>query len=95
MGVVIYTQEFTCAIPPARMFKALILDSHNLCPKLMPQSIKSIDILGDGGVGTIKQTNFTEGLSYKLHLIYSLMILDKCFFLVFGDTPESPIRAVE
>ncbi|XP_010259438.1 PREDICTED: major allergen Pru ar 1-like [Nelumbo nucifera] len=80
MGVVIYTQEFTCAIPPARMFKALILDSHNLCPKLMPQSIKSIDILGDGGVGTIKQTNFTEASPYK-YVKHRIDALDKENFI--------------
>ncbi|KAA8548980.1 hypothetical protein F0562_000664 [Nyssa sinensis] len=44
------------------MFKALILDSHILVPKLMPQSIKSIEFIeGDGSVGSIKQTNFTDG----------------------------------
>merc|ERR1712071_189530 len=45
-----------------RFFKALVLDSHNLIPKLLPQTIKSIKIIqGDGGAGTITQTNFTEG----------------------------------
>jgi hypothetical protein len=47
------------------MFKALILDSHNLIPNLVPQSIKSIELVqGDGGVGSIKQTNFSKGLSH-------------------------------
>lgn len=42
--------------------KASILDSHNLIPKLMPQSIKSIELIqGDGGAGSIKQINFVEG----------------------------------
>ena len=64
MGVVSFAQESESPVAPGRLFKALILDSHNLCPKLMPQWIKSIDIIqGDGGVGTIKQTNFTRGLS--------------------------------
>ena len=63
MGVHTFTQEITTPIAPARMFKALIVDSHNLVPKLMP-SIKSIEFVeGDGGVGSIKQTNFPEGLS--------------------------------
>ncbi|XP_059630136.1 major strawberry allergen Fra a 1.07-like [Cornus florida] len=44
------------------LFKTLILDSHNLIPKLMPQAIKSIDIThGNGGAGSIKQINFAEG----------------------------------
>ncbi|KAF8017471.1 hypothetical protein BT93_H2596 [Corymbia citriodora subsp. variegata] len=38
------------------------MDSHNLIPKLMPQAIKSIDVIqGNGGVGTISQINFIEG----------------------------------
>ncbi|KAK9280925.1 hypothetical protein L1049_003816 [Liquidambar formosana] len=62
MGVTTFTQEFTTPVAPCRMFKALILDSHNLIPKLMPQSIKSIEFIeGDGGVGSIKQTHFPEG----------------------------------
>ncbi|XP_030470346.1 major strawberry allergen Fra a 1.07-like [Syzygium oleosum] len=62
MGVFTFTNEYTSTIPPARLFKALVLDSYNLIPKLMPQAIKSIDIVrGDGGAGTIKQINFIEG----------------------------------
>ena len=62
MGVTIFKQEFASPVPPQRMFKALILDSHNLLHKLMPQAIQSIDILqGDGGAGTIKQINFAKG----------------------------------
>ncbi|KAM7495788.1 hypothetical protein LguiA_020202 [Lonicera macranthoides] len=67
MGITTTTQEITCAVSPSRMFKALVLDSHNLLPKLVPQSIKSIDVVhGDGvGAGTIKQTNFHEGSHFK------------------------------
>ncbi|XP_030545648.1 major allergen Pru ar 1-like [Rhodamnia argentea] len=62
MGVFTFTDVYTSTIPPKRLFKALIGDSHNLIPKLMPQSIKSIDIVqGDGGAGSIKQINFVEG----------------------------------
>ncbi|XP_031396037.1 major allergen Pru ar 1-like [Punica granatum] len=61
MGVFTFSDEFTSPIPPARLFKALIVDSHNLIPKLMPQAVKSIDIIGDGGAGSIRQINFTEG----------------------------------
>ncbi|XP_056159933.1 major allergen Pru ar 1-like [Syzygium oleosum] len=62
MGVFTFTNEYISTIPPAKLFKALVVDSHNLIPKLMPQAIKSIDIIqGDGGAGTIKQINFIEG----------------------------------
>ncbi|XP_030442866.2 major allergen Pru ar 1-like [Syzygium oleosum] len=62
MGVFTFANEYISTIPPAKLFKALAVDSHNLIPKLMPQAIKSIDIIqGDGGTGTIKQINFIEG----------------------------------
>ena len=62
MGVTKFTQEFTCPISPSRMFKALILDSSNLIPKLLPQFIKNVQLIqGDGGAGSIEQVNFTEG----------------------------------
>ncbi|KAA8536503.1 hypothetical protein F0562_028981 [Nyssa sinensis] len=77
MAVTSITQEFTTPIAPARMFKALILDSHNLVPKLMPQSIKSVEFVeGDGGVGSIKQTNFTDGSHFK-YLKHRIDTLDK------------------
>ncbi|XP_030463116.1 major allergen Pru ar 1-like [Syzygium oleosum] len=66
MGVFAFTNEYASPIPPARLFKALVLDSHNLIPKLMPQAIKSIDIIqGDGGAGSIKQINFIEASQLK------------------------------
>ncbi|XP_041017996.1 major strawberry allergen Fra a 1-3-like [Juglans microcarpa x Juglans regia] len=64
--VTTFTQEFSTSVSPAMLFKALILHSHNLVPKLVPQSIKSIEFSqGDGGVGSIKQTNFPEGSHFK------------------------------
>lgn len=87
-GVIKLSQEFTSPVDAARLFKALIIDSHNLIPKLMPQAIKSIEIIqGDGGAGTIKQINFAEGMELIKHspvkitikhqilLIYILIIL--------------------
>ncbi|CAL8991324.1 unnamed protein product [Prunus brigantina] len=66
MGVITCTDEYTSPIPPARLFKALVLDAHNLVPNLMPQAVKSIDTLqGDGRAGSIKQFNFAEGIQLK------------------------------
>ena len=63
MGVISFAQEYESPIDPGRLFKALIVDSHNLCPKLMSQSINSIEIIeGDGDVGSIKQINFAQGM---------------------------------
>lgn len=63
MGCTSLTQEIPCPIAPARMFKALIVDSNKLIPKLLPQFIASVDVIqGNGGPGTIEQVNFTEGM---------------------------------
>ncbi|KAL7618735.1 major allergen Pru ar 1 [Lactuca sativa] len=91
MGVITYTDEHTSTIPPSRIFKAAILDSHNLMPKLLPDVIKSIELIkGDGGAGSINQTNFSGGyvkhhvdevdentLTYKYSLIEGMGISDK------------------
>ncbi|KAF5783871.1 putative Bet v I/Major latex protein [Helianthus annuus] len=64
MGVLTYTDEHTSPVPPARIFKASILDSHTLMPKLLPDAIKSIEFIkGDGGAGSIKQINFSRGFA--------------------------------
>lgn len=68
MGVSTFTQEYTSLVAPSRMFKALILDSNILIPKLLPQFIKSVDVIQGGeGAGTIEQVNFTEGYQSHIH----------------------------
>lgn len=70
MGVIKVSQTFRTKVTPNRMFKALILDSHNLAPQLMFSSIKNVEILeGTGGPGTIKQINFTEGVFFNILLL--------------------------
>ncbi|KAK9983748.1 hypothetical protein SO802_033273 [Lithocarpus litseifolius] len=86
------------------MFKALILESHNLIPKLMPQSIKSIEFVeGDGCVGSIKQTNFPEGSHFK-YLKHKIDALDTANFMckytliegdVLGEKLESVVYEVK
>ncbi|KAL8263152.1 hypothetical protein R6Q59_024501 [Mikania micrantha] len=64
MGIFTYTDGYTSPVLPVRIFKASIADSHNLMPKLLPDVIKSIDIIeGDGGVGSIKQINYAGGFA--------------------------------
>ncbi|KAK4797124.1 hypothetical protein SAY86_029450 [Trapa natans] len=90
MGVTCFNQEFTAAVAPSRMFKALILDSHNLIPKLVPEGIKSIQLLqGDGGVGSIKQTQFAEdghikSLKYRVDALDTEKFTSK-YTLIEGD----------
>ncbi|XP_058078791.1 pathogenesis-related protein 1-like [Magnolia sinica] len=57
------SHEIQSPISPSRFWNAIVKDSHNLMPKLMPEIITSIVILeGDGGVGTIRQSNFTDAI---------------------------------
>ncbi|XP_059435136.1 major allergen Pru ar 1-like [Corylus avellana] len=66
MGVITYTDEYTSTIPPARLFKALVIDAHILIPKLLPHAVKSIEIIqGDGGAGSIRQITFAEGSQFS------------------------------
>ncbi|XWS38980.1 hypothetical protein CRYUN_Cryun18bG0010500 [Craigia yunnanensis] len=66
MGVVTYEMEVATSIPPAKMFKAFVLDADNLFPKVVPQAIKSTELLeGDGGPGSIKKITFGEGSQFK------------------------------
>ncbi|KAJ6897729.1 hypothetical protein NC652_024522 [Populus alba x Populus x berolinensis] len=63
MGVFAFSDEFTSPVPPARLFKALILDFGNLLPKLLPQLIKSVDFTqGNGEAGSIRQISFQDGI---------------------------------
>ncbi|RWR88260.1 major pollen allergen Bet v 1-F/I [Cinnamomum micranthum f. kanehirae] len=57
------SNEMLSPVAPSRLWKAVVKDSHNLMPKLMPDIISSIVVLeGNGGVGTIGQSNFTSGI---------------------------------
>lgn len=78
MAVTTLHHTFKTQVAPARMFRALILDSHNICPKLMFSSVKNIEFIqGDGEVGTIKQINFTEGPSVVIPTLPLLLIWKK------------------
>ncbi|KAL2242585.1 UNVERIFIED_CONTAM: putative intracellular pathogenesis-related protein T1 [Sesamum indicum] len=62
MAVIKYPQEIKVGVSPKRMFKAMVTESYTILPKIMPVAIKSIELLhGDGGAGTIRQTNFPDG----------------------------------
>ncbi|KAG4157342.1 hypothetical protein ERO13_D02G057240v2 [Gossypium hirsutum] len=66
MGVLTYESEVITAIPPAKMFKACILDGDNLIPKILAQAFKSIEYIeGNGEPGSIKKVTFGEGSQLK------------------------------
>ena len=62
MGVITYDMEIASSVPPAKMFKAFILDSDKLVPNVQPRVIKSVETLeGHGGPRTIKLNASGEG----------------------------------
>ncbi|OMO61047.1 hypothetical protein COLO4_33593 [Corchorus olitorius] len=66
MGVFTYESEVVTSIPPAKMFKACILDGDKLIPKIVPNAFKSVEyIQGEGGPGSIKKVTFGEGSHFN------------------------------
>ncbi|KAF9672166.1 hypothetical protein SADUNF_Sadunf11G0012400 [Salix dunnii] len=75
MGVITLENEFPVAVAPAKLFKAYCLDTDTLLPKILPEHIKSSEIVeGNGGPGTIRKITFTEGkeLSYAKQKIEAI-----------------------
>ncbi|GAB4829963.1 hypothetical protein Ancab_019609 [Ancistrocladus abbreviatus] len=67
MAVKTYRQKIKSPVAAVRLFKVLCLDNHNIFPKLMPESIKSIEFVEgtSAAVGSVQQFNFTDGFQYK------------------------------
>nr|AAL50001.1 PR10 protein [Pinus monticola] len=54
--------EEVVQVEARRLWNATTKDSHNFLPKVLPEVFTSVTLLqGDGGVGTVKQLNFTPG----------------------------------
>ncbi|XP_052116418.1 class-10 pathogenesis-related protein 1 [Arachis duranensis] len=59
----IFTHEFATpsSVAPARLYKAMALDFHNLFPKIV-DSIQCVETIeGNGAAGTIKKITLVEG----------------------------------
>ncbi|KAK9084292.1 hypothetical protein Scep_030763 [Stephania cephalantha] len=61
-----FAEEFKSSVAPSRLWKAGVLDLHVLAPKIASQFIESVEVEGDGGVGTTKTFNFTAGIRLTL-----------------------------
>jgi len=62
MGVITLENEFAVAVAPAKLFKAYCLETDTLLPKILPEHIKSSEIIeGNGGPGAIRKITFAEG----------------------------------
>ncbi|XP_020271928.1 pathogenesis-related protein 1-like [Asparagus officinalis] len=61
-----WSREVECLVSAGRLFKAAILDWHNLGPEIAPGVIVRANLVsGDGGVGSIRELNFTSSLPYR------------------------------
>ncbi|KAE8685766.1 Major allergen Pru ar 1 [Hibiscus syriacus] len=65
--------------PPQKAFKSFVLDYDIIFPKVVPHTIKSVDILeGDGGPGIIKKISFAdENRSYGHSVIEGDILSNK------------------
>ncbi|KAE8714214.1 Major allergen Pru ar 1 [Hibiscus syriacus] len=76
MGVFTYKSVINSSIPPAKMFKACILDGDNLIPRIVPQAFKSVEyIQGNGEPGSIRKVTFAQG--YLIFVIEGDPLMNK------------------
>uniref|UniRef100_K7MBC9 Bet v I/Major latex protein domain-containing protein n=3 Tax=Glycine subgen. Soja TaxID=1462606 RepID=K7MBC9_SOYBN len=62
MGIVTTESELVSAVAPARLYKTIALDYSNFFPKVLPNLVKSVEIIeGDGRPGAIKKFTIPEG----------------------------------
>ncbi|XP_012481176.2 major strawberry allergen Fra a 1.05 [Gossypium raimondii] len=88
MGVFTYESEIVTAIPPAKMFKACILDGDTLIPQILPQAFKSVEYIeGNGAAGSIKKVTFGEGSQFK-YMKQKVEALDKDKFVYIYSVIE-------
>ncbi|XP_066352114.1 pathogenesis-related protein 1-like [Miscanthus floridulus] len=75
-----WTLEIASPVAAPRLFRAAVLDWHNLAPKLASHVVASAHpVEGDGGVGSVRQFNFTSVMPFtftKERLDF--LDLDKC-----------------
>ncbi|GAB4829955.1 hypothetical protein Ancab_019601 [Ancistrocladus abbreviatus] len=100
MGVKTYSQEIESPVAAERLFKALCLDNHNIFPKVMPESFKSVEFVKGTSVvvGCVRQMNFPDGSQYKYaqHRIDELDVVNfYCkYTTIGGDVLEGRYECV-
>jgi hypothetical protein len=63
-----WTLEIESPVAAPRLFKAGVMDWHTLAPKLAPHIIASAHAVEvEGGVGSVRQFNFTSGTNKHIH----------------------------
>jgi hypothetical protein len=63
-----WTLEIPSPVAAPRLFRAAVLDWHTLAPKLVSLVVASAHpVEGEGGVGSVRQFNFTSGKRPAAH----------------------------
>ncbi|XP_022761240.1 major allergen Pru av 1-like [Durio zibethinus] len=99
MGVFSYESEVVTSIPPAKMFKACILDGDKLIPKVVPQAFKSVEYIeGNGEPGSIKKVTFGEGSQFN-YVKQKIEALDKenfvySYSIIEGDALMNTLEKI-
>lgn len=76
-----WTLEVESPVEASRLFKAAVLDWHSLAPKIVPEIIVGGSVTeGEGGVGAVRQINFSPGtlcfeVSSKIQQIQDACVL--------------------
>ena len=61
-----WTYEIESPVSASRLFKAALVDWHNLGPKLAPHIIVSAgSVEGDGSVGSVREFKFTSAVPFS------------------------------
>ncbi|GMJ12260.1 MLP-like protein 423 [Hibiscus trionum] len=107
MGVFTHEMEATSPVPTARLFKAFVLDSDTLFPKVAPYAIKGVEYLqGSGGPGSIRKVNFAEGWGFEYlkekvddidqdNLLYTYTVIESDLFNNIIEKINYEIKFIE
>ncbi|XP_038876313.1 major allergen Pru ar 1-like [Benincasa hispida] len=103
MGVFTYENEVVSVIPPAKFFKAFIIDADNLYPKIVPNQPQTEIVEGNGGPGTIKKITFNHGgqvktITHKLDVVDEASLTYKYTVLegdLISDTIDQIVKEIK
>ena len=82
-----WNHEVEAAVPAGRLFKASMLDWHNLGPKVVPDIIAGGSVSGERKVGSIRELKFTSAVPFS-HLKERLEFVDEEKFEIKSSVLE-------
>nr|ANC48860.1 PR-10 protein [Hypericum perforatum] len=99
MAVYTVSKEDESPVAAHRLFKALVLERHNVLVKAQPHVFSTGEIIeGDGGVGTVTKITFAPGhpFKYMLHRFDELDVANcYCKYTLFeGDVLRDNMEKV-